>query len=221
MNKLNILLVSLLMVCLLVPAASADNPYSGEEQQMLDLINQEREENGLDPFRFNSLLNDVASEHSQEMIDKDYFSHNSYDGTSFSTRIRSSGYESYSYAENIAFRVPPSVTIAHEGLMNSAGHRANILNPSYNEIGIGIWVGEFVYDDRTYSNAATYTQNFGWGEPATDHVIPYNPYDENEDHLIDIGDVSAAIDDYRKQGPISIAELSELIDMYRIGEPYY
>ncbi|MCM1986184.1 hypothetical protein KDK67_04050 [Methanococcoides seepicolus] len=207
------------MVCLLVPAASADNPYAEEERQMLDLINQEREEYGLDPFRFNSLLNNVASEHSQEMIDKDYFSHNSYDGTSFSTRIGSSGYESYRCAENIAFKVPPSVTIAHEGLMNSPGHRANILNPSYNEIGIGIWVGEFTYDGRTYSNAATYTQNFGWGEPAADHVIPYNQYDKNKDCLIDFGDVSAGIDGYLN-GLSSFAEISKLIDLYLTREPY-
>ncbi|MDR6223598.1 CAP domain-containing protein [Methanococcoides alaskense] len=221
MKKLKILLVSLLIVCLFVPGASADNPYAEEGQQMLDLINQEREENGLDPFRFNSLLNDVASEHSQEMIDKDYFSHNSYDGTSFSTRIRSSGYESYRVAENIAFRVPPSVTIAHERLMASPGHRKNILNPSYNEIGIGVWVGDFAYDSSTYSNAATYTQNFGWGEPATDPVVPYHPYDTNKDYLIDIGEVSAAIDDYRLQGSTSISDISELIDIYRTGEPYY
>jgi uncharacterized protein YkwD len=208
------------MISMLVPAASADNPYAEEEQQMLDLINQEREENGLDPLRFNSLLNDVTSDHSQEMIEKDYFNHNSYNGTSFFTRIMNSGYESYTCAENIAFRVPPSVTVAHEGLMNSPGHRANILNPSYNEIGIGIWVGEYKYNGRTYSNAAMYTQNFGWGEPATDPVVTYNPYDENEDYVIDIGEVSAAIDDYRTQGPTSIAELSELIDMYRSGEPY-
>jgi hypothetical protein len=51
-------------------------------------------------------------------------------------------------------------------------------------------------------------------------VVTYNPYDKNEDYVIDIGELSAAIDDYRNQGPISIGELSELVDMYRTGEPY-
>jgi len=207
------------MVSIMGESVMSDNPYDEEEQQMLDLINQEREENGLDPFRFNSLLNDVASDHSQEMIYKDYFSHNSYDGSSFSTRIRNSGYASYTYAENIAFRVPPSVVSAHEGLMNSPGHRANILNPNYNEIGIGIWVGEYTYGGRSYSNAATYTQNFGWGEPVTDPVIPYNKYDKNKDCLIDFGDVSAGIDGFRN-GLSSLAEISKLIDLFLSSEPY-
>jgi len=207
------------MVSILVSTSSADNPYAEEEQQMLDLINQEREENGLDPYRFNSLLNSVASDHSQEMIEKDYFNHNSYDGSSFSTRIGNSGYASYTYAENIAFRVPPSVVSAHEGLMNSPGHRANILNPNYNEIGIGIWVGEYTYGGRSYSNAATYTQNFGWGEPVTDPAIPYNVYDKNKDCLIDFGDVSAGIDGYLN-GLSSFAEISKLIDLFLSSEPY-
>jgi rhodanese-related sulfurtransferase len=51
-------------------------------------------------------------------------------------------------------------------------------------------------------------------------VVTYNPYDENENYVIDIGEVSAAIDDYRTQGPTSIADVSELIDMYRSCEPY-
>jgi rhodanese-related sulfurtransferase len=51
-------------------------------------------------------------------------------------------------------------------------------------------------------------------------VVRYNPYDENENYVIDIGDVNVAIDDYRTQGPTSIADVNELIDMYRIGEPY-
>ncbi|NPE31004.1 hypothetical protein HNV12_24225 [Methanococcoides sp. SA1] len=51
-------------------------------------------------------------------------------------------------------------------------------------------------------------------------VVPYNPYDENKNYMIDIGEVSAAIDDYRLQGSTSIADVSELIDLYRTGKPY-
>ncbi|NPE31003.1 hypothetical protein HNV12_24220 [Methanococcoides sp. SA1] len=51
-------------------------------------------------------------------------------------------------------------------------------------------------------------------------LVTYNPYDENEDYVIDIGEVNTAIDDYRTQGPTSIADINELIDMYRSGEPY-
>jgi parallel beta-helix repeat protein len=51
-------------------------------------------------------------------------------------------------------------------------------------------------------------------------LITHNPYDENEDYVIDIGEVNVAIDDYRTQGPTSIADVSELIDLYRSGVPY-
>ncbi|MCD4806843.1 MAG: right-handed parallel beta-helix repeat-containing protein [Methanococcoides sp.] len=51
-------------------------------------------------------------------------------------------------------------------------------------------------------------------------LVTHNPYDENEDYVIDIGEVSAAIDDYRTQGSTSIADINELIDMYRSGVPY-
>ncbi|MDA0525243.1 cohesin domain-containing protein [Methanococcoides alaskense] len=51
-------------------------------------------------------------------------------------------------------------------------------------------------------------------------VVTYNPYDENKNCMIDIGEVNAAIDDYRLQGSTSIADVSELIDLYRTGKPY-
>jgi len=51
-------------------------------------------------------------------------------------------------------------------------------------------------------------------------LVAYNPYDKNEDYVIDFGEVSAAIDDYILGGPISFADISGLIDMYRSGEPY-
>jgi hypothetical protein len=141
----------------------SENEYASEEQQMLDLINEERALYDLEPLSFNAILNDVASEHSKEMIEKDYFSHDSYDGTSFSVRMENAGYDILYAGENIAMRYPPDLIAAHEGLMNSPGHRANILNPNYNEIGIGIWVGEY----SGYSNVAMYTQDFGWSDPAT------------------------------------------------------
>ncbi|WP_406670750.1 CAP domain-containing protein [Methanolobus sp. ZRKC4] len=105
----------------------AINEYAEEEQQMLDLINEERALYGLEPFSFNSVLNDAASEHSKEMIEEDYFSHDSYDGTSFSERLSSTGYDIVYAGENIALHYPPDLIAAHEGLMNSPGHRANIL----------------------------------------------------------------------------------------------
>ncbi len=153
----------------------AINEYAEEEQQMLDLINEERALYGLEPFSFNAVLNDAASEHSKEMIEEDYFSHDSYDGTSFSERLSNAGYDIVYAGENIALHYPPDLIAAHEGLMNSPGHRANILNSDYNEIGIGIWVGEY----SGYSNVAMYTQDFGWSDSVAENlqITSFTPSD--------------------------------------------
>ncbi|WP_319506153.1 CAP domain-containing protein [uncultured Methanolobus sp.] len=147
---------------------SAEETYAVQEQQMLDLINDERLSYGLEPLTLNPVLTQVARDHSKEMIEMDYFSHNSFDGTLFSERIRDAGYPVYRIGENIAMNYPPNVVQAHENLMNSAGHRANILSSSYNEIGIGIWVGEY----SSYSNTAMYTQDFGWNQNVV--VTPFS-----------------------------------------------
>ena len=167
MSVLTKVIISLFLLFIIVGVATGtENEYVAEEQQMLDLINEERALYDLEPLRFNAILNDVASEHSKEMIEKDYFSHYSYDGTTFSERMENAGYDILYAGENIAMRYPPDLIAAHEGLMNSPGHRANILNPNYNEIGIGIWVGEY----SGYSNVAMYTQDFGWSESTTESL---------------------------------------------------
>lgn len=154
-----ILLVALFSI--LPGLSGAISGYTEDEQQMLELINEERSLYGLEPLSFNATLNNAAIEHSKEMIEKDYFSHNSYDGTSFSERLSNAGYDLVCVGENIALRYPPNLIAAHKAFMNSPGHRANILNPDFNEVGIGIWVGEY----SGYSNVAVYTQDFGWSDP--------------------------------------------------------
>lgn len=157
--------VFILILSCFTSIVSAADTYAEQEQQMLDLINEERNDLGLEPLNINPILTQVAREHSKDMIENDYFSHDSFDGTLFSERIRDSGYVIYRIGENIAMNYPPDVVKAHENLMNSPGHRANILSSSYNEIGIGIWVGEY----SSYSNTAMYTQDFGWNPDA---VVP-------------------------------------------------
>jgi uncharacterized protein YkwD len=171
MHKLKFLMVICLIAVCSISMASADNPYSAEEQEMLDMVNEERTKHGLSPLKFNPTLNGVSSAHSKEMIEKDYFSHNSYDGTSFWQRLKDSGYNTNAAAENIAMTMPFDVERAHEKLMASSGHRKNILNPDYNEIGIGIWVGNYTYNGRTYSNVAIFTQDFGRSESATEASV--------------------------------------------------
>ncbi|WP_340819750.1 CAP domain-containing protein [Methanolobus sp. WCC4] len=170
------IIVLTIIFSILVGIAGASGEYAAEEQEMLDLINEERAEHGLAPLKFNAVLNEAASEHSKEMIEKDYFSHDSYDGTAFSERLINAGYTIKYAGENIAMRYPPNLVAAHEDLMSSPGHRANILSPDYNEIGIGIWVGEY----SGYSNVAMYTQDFGWNDAVSEplELISSSPSDD-------------------------------------------
>lgn len=119
-----------------VPAPSNLTAY---EQNMVDLINKERTSRGLRALQVDLAITEVARKHSQEMIDLKYFSHNSPRSGSPFDRLKAAGI-SYSYAgENIAGN--RSVEAAHTSLMNSEGHRANILNSKYTHIGLGIKQG--------------------------------------------------------------------------------
>lgn len=117
------------------PQAPAQG-LTADEKQMLDLVNSERAKAGLKPLEVDMRLVDLARKKSADMIKNNYFDHTSpVYGTPFEM-MKSAGI-TYRYAgENIAGA--PTVQRAHEGLMNSPGHRANILSPNYNRIGIGI-----------------------------------------------------------------------------------
>jgi len=107
------------------------------EKQMLDLVNQERIKAGLPAFRVDSRLVELARMKSRDMYENNYFSHTSPTYGSPYDMERKAGI-SYRVlgAENIA--KASSVTRAHQLLMNSDGHRANILDPRHDTIGIGI-----------------------------------------------------------------------------------
>ncbi|MBF8983328.1 SCP-like extracellular protein [Lutibacter sp. B2] len=109
------------------------------EQEMLDLLNGERTKNGLNPLKVDMEITKVARLKSQDMIDQNYFSHNSPTYGSPFDMLKKFGVQ-YIYAgENIAGNT--SVKDAHTALMNSEGHRKNILNSSFTHIGIGIKEG--------------------------------------------------------------------------------
>jgi len=126
-------------------------------QQMLDLINSERRRNGVSPeLCFNSKLNAAALAHSNDMIRFNYFSHTGRDGSSFSQRMRRAGYNTNGRrSENIA--INSNVARAHASLMNSAGHRRNILTPGMKHIGLGI---NRITSGR-YAGSLMFTQVFG------------------------------------------------------------
>lgn len=124
------------------PAPSNNNDtqnnsgLSNYANQVLQLVNQERAKAGLSAFTTNSALTAAANKRAQET--KQSFSHTRPNGTSFSTVFKEFGISYRTSGENIAYgqRSPQEVV---NGWMNSAGHRANILNGNFNKIGIGVY----------------------------------------------------------------------------------
>lgn len=121
---------------------------------MIALINNERANVGVAPLSGQSQLGNAARGHSQDMACNGFFSHTGSDGSSFAVRITRSGYSYSAAAENIAagYGDPASVVA---GWMGSQGHKDNMLNPNYTEIGIGyIYVAGSPY-------GVYWTANFG------------------------------------------------------------
>ena len=109
------------------------------EAEMLDLVNKERVKAGLARLAPDPELREVARRHSTDMFQRGYFAHATPEGRSPFDRIREAGYTFRTAGENLA--LAPTLTIAHTGLMNSPGHRANILQPQFGRVGIGIMDG--------------------------------------------------------------------------------
>lgn len=126
-------------------AGAADSGLAAEQSMLLDLINAERIKAGVGPLRFSNVLNTIAQARSQDMIDRHYFSHQ-IPGVGYVFDILDHEHVGYEMAgENIAmnnyikfFNVRQTVTRTNTDLMNSPEHRANILEPRYSEIGLGL-----------------------------------------------------------------------------------
>ena len=113
-----------------------DSQVIAFENEVVRLVNDIRRQNGLNPLTANWELSRVARYKSQDMREKGYFSHTSPTyGTPFQM-IKAFGLTYRSAGENIArgYSTPQAVV---NGWMNSSGHRANILNASYTQIGVG------------------------------------------------------------------------------------
>ena len=124
------------------PGSNPTDNISGltaEEQQMINLVNQERTSRGLKPLTVDMTLVKTARMKSNDMIAKNYFAHQSPTYGSPFDLMKSQGVTYRTAGENLAGA--GSVQSAHNNLMNSPGHRANILNPNFTHIGIGIVKG--------------------------------------------------------------------------------
>lgn len=114
-------------------------PLTAQEQQMIDLVNQERTKAGVKTLAADMRLVKAARMKSLDMIKNNYFGHQSPVYGSPFDLLKAQGITYKAAGENIAGNA--SVAKAHTSLMNSSGHRANILNPDYTKIGIGIISG--------------------------------------------------------------------------------
>ena len=114
-------------------------PRPDLEQRMLDLVNEERAKAGLRPVAPDPELTDVARQHSADMFARGYFAHDTPEGLTPFDRMRHEHIQFLTAGENLA--LAPTLPVAHTGLMNSPGHRANILRPQFGRVGIGIMDG--------------------------------------------------------------------------------
>ncbi len=106
------------------------------ETRMLKLLNDARAQAGLPPLKADPQLTEAARAHSRDMLAKGYFAHQDDDGKRPADRVSAAGVRWAVVGENLA--LAPTVDVAHQGLMNSPGHRENILSPQYHRVGIGV-----------------------------------------------------------------------------------
>jgi len=152
------------------PTPAESNPH-----RVLYLTNLERRTEGLPPLKGESHLEAAAQAHAEDMAILDYFDHQSLDGRSPWDRLEEAGYVFHAAGENIAAgqSTPEDVV---DGWMNSPGHRANILNPSFRELGVGYHLEEGDTFPGPYGYGCYWVQDFGAHRDTHPLVI------ENEAH---------------------------------------
>ncbi|EMU55605.1 CAP domain-containing protein [Clostridium butyricum] len=117
---------------------------SNAESKILELMNAKRTEAGLKPLSIDYTLQSVARYKSNHMIQNGYFNHVNPDGTKWTNWLNTIGYKYNSTAENIAYNTNDPVELFNQW-WNSAGHRENMMNPSYTKVGIGVLLGNGKY----------------------------------------------------------------------------
>jgi uncharacterized protein YkwD len=124
----------------------SDSPNAPVQQQILTLINRNRERGGCDDLSLDRRLIDAANEHAADMARRRYFAHQSPNGDGAGDRVRETGYRWKRYGENIARGVDSPYEVV-DGWMHSPAHRENIMDCRLHQMGIGLAIAR---DDTAY-----------------------------------------------------------------------
>jgi len=194
-----VVLLSVLTI-LVVPAAVSlasppGQPILPQEQEVVNIVNQERAKVGAAPLNVNYSLQDAAWMHNEHMVTTGCFSHDKCKDGGPSDRIKKTGYKWVTWGENIARgqRTPVAVMNAW---MNSTGHRRNILSKEFVDIGVAYnpsgptWTQVFSTPRSDYATVVPPSGGGGTTPPACD--LP----DVNGDRQVTQADVDAVADHF-------------------------
>jgi len=135
-------------------SVASEELKAGFEYQMFDLTNATRVEFGLSALEWDDLVRETARKHSSDMATNNYFSHTNLAGESPFDRMMNDDIHFSVAGENLAYGQTSSV-FAHEGLMNSIGHRENILKSDFKQLGVGV---AFNSESHPYYTQKYYTK---------------------------------------------------------------
>ncbi|HEY3247336.1 MAG TPA: CAP domain-containing protein [bacterium] len=119
-----------------LPQVSSAPARADLEADVMALVNRDRVRFGLAPLAFSAPLRVAARGHGVEMFVHGYMSHTARNGSTPMDRALAAGVRAHLFGENLAYAA--DVSIAHRLLMNSPGHRANILSRAFHRLGIGV-----------------------------------------------------------------------------------
>ena len=118
-------------------SGGSSGSVSAQAREVVDLVNAERAKAGCKALSINDKLMTAAQRHSQDQADHQNMSHTGSDGSNAGLRLDRVGYAWRTYGENVAWNQKTPAAVM-DAWMNSSGHRANILNCAFTEIGVGI-----------------------------------------------------------------------------------
>ena len=122
------------------PGATMSAPERAWALSVLDLVNTERGNAGAAPVAWDEVASQVAYAHAADMDVRNFFAHDNPDGLSPVARLAAAGISGRGWGENIAQGQPDPTSVMADW-MSSPGHRANILNPAYSSLGVGVHIG--------------------------------------------------------------------------------